>query len=127
LTNFIIIFIGYFFGSITVHASTRARSNDTQHSNQLSLYVHLASTVSLYALFVWGTLELDWSLLGLAWLNSAAVSWMGPLMIIGVLYQLSRFVVTSSTWEKFFEAIPITGGITTVITCGAWIKWIFEL
>ena len=127
MTNFIIIFIGYAFGSITVHASTHARKNDTQYPNQLSLYVHLASTVSLYALFVWGTLELDWGLLGVAWLNSAVVSWLGPFMIIGVLFQLTRFVVTSSNWEKFFGAIAVTGGITTVITCGAWIKWIFEL
>ena len=89
--------------------------------------MHLASTISMYALYVWGILELDWSQFGVEWLNSAVVSWLGPLVIFGFLYDILRFVVTSSNWEKFFEAISITGGITTVITCGAWIKRVFEI
>ncbi len=126
MIDFIIIFIGYTFGALTVRASTHAKENDTQHSNQLSLYVHLASTISMYALYAWGILELDWNLFRVAWLNSAVVSWLGPLAIFGFLFQLLRFVVTSSNWEKFFGAISITGGITTFIACGVWIKWIFE-
>ena len=81
----------------------------------------------MYALYVWGILELDWNQFGVAWLNSAVVTWLGPLVIFGLLFQPLRFVVTSSNWEKFFEAISITGGITTVITCGAWIKRVFEI
>ena len=81
----------------------------------------------MYALYVWGILELDWNQFGVAWLNSTVVSWLGPLVIFSLLFQPLRFVVTSSNWEKFFEAISITGGITTVITCGAWIKRVFEI
>ncbi len=127
MIDFIIIFTGYTFGALTVHASTHAKKSNRQHSNQLSLYAHLASTISMYALCVWGILELDWNQFGVAWLNPAVMSWLGPFVIFGFLFQLLRFVVTSSNWEKFFDAISITGGITTVITCGAWIKWVFEI
>lgn len=81
----------------------------------------------MYALYAWAILELDWSLFGVAWMNTAVITWLGPLVISGVLLQLLRFVVISSNWEKFFSAIPITGGITIVITCVAWAKWMFEL
>jgi len=127
LIDFILIFTGYAFGALTIHASTHAKNNDIQHSNQLSLYIHLASTISMYALCVWGILELDWSLFGVARLNSVVMSWLGPLIIIGFVFQLLRLVVTFSNWEKHFEATPKTGGITTVITCRAWIKRIFEI
>jgi len=126
LIDFIIIFIGFTFAALTVHASTHAKKNDVQHSNQLNLYVHLTSTISMYALTVWGILQLDWNLFGVAWLSPAVLSWLGPLLLFSFLFQLSRFVVTKSNWEKFFRAISITGGITTVVTCVAWIKWVLE-
>ena len=117
------MFIGYTFGALTICASTHARKNEAHHPNQLGLYIHVASTISMYALYAWAVLELDWNLFGAAWLSSAVASWVGPGVIFFVLYQLFRLIVTSSNWEKFFRAIPITGGITTVTTCGAWIKW----
>jgi len=64
----------------------------------------------MYALTVWGILELEW--------------W-SPFLLFGILFQLFRFVVTSSNWRKFFDAIPILGGLTTIITCGAWAYWAF--
>ena len=127
MLNFTIAVIGFVFGNLVISASRHAKKNDTQHPNQLSLYIHLASTISMYTLLAWSILELDWSLFGVAWMNTAVHTWLGPFAISGALLAFFRFVVTSSNWKKFFSAIPITGGLAIVVTCIAWIKWVFEL
>ena len=127
MIDFAIVITGFVFGNLGICASKHAKKNDMQHPNQLSLYIHLASTISMFALYAWSILQLDWSIFGVAWMNSAVNTWLGPLAISGALLQLFRFVVISSNWEKFFGAIPITGGVTIVITCVAWAKWMFEL
>ena len=81
----------------------------------------------MYALIAWAILELDWRIFGIPWMNTTLLTWLGPLAISGVLLMLFRLVVTSSNWEKYFNAIPITGGIAIVVTCIAWIKWVIEL
>jgi hypothetical protein len=42
-----------------------------------------------------------------------------------VMFEILRFVVTKSGWEKYWRAIPITGSLTVAISCGAWLKWAF--
>jgi len=99
-----------FFGVLTLHASMNASKNNVEHSSQVSALTHLASTLSLYALTAWGILTLEW--------------W-SPFLVFIVIFQILRLVVTESSWEKFWRAIPITGGFATAITCGAWLKWAF--
>ena len=105
---YIVLITGFTCASLTVHASQHAKKNNYQHTSRLSLYIHLASTLSMYALLAWSILEVEW------WI---------PLVIVAFLYQLSRLVVTSSNWQLFFNAIPFTGSATTAITIGAWVYW----
>ena len=111
MIEYVILVAGFSFGTLTLLASEHAKKNNAQHLTKLGLYVHLASTASMYALTAWGVLALEW--------------W-SPFLVFVILYQLLRFVVTSSNWKKYFYAIPMLGGLTTTITCGAWAYFAFK-
>ena len=108
--NYLILIAGMFFGTLTLLASINAQKNNVEHSRKGSALIHLASTISMYALMAWGIITL---------------SWWSPFLVLAALFLILRFVVTEASWSKYFRAIPITGGLTTAITCGAWLKWAF--
>jgi hypothetical protein len=110
LIGYLILVAGFSFGTLALLASEHAKKNNVQHLTKLGLYVHLASTASMYALTAWGVLTLEW--------------W-SPFLVFVILYQLLRIVVTSSNWKKYFDAIPMLGGLTATITCGAWANYAF--
>lgn len=95
-----------FFGVLTLHASVNASRNGVKHTNRAVALIHLASTISMYAITVWGFINLTW------WI---------PLVGFVVIYQALRLVVRSSNWALFYKAIPVTGGLTVAITSGAWL------
>ena len=108
--NYLILIAGMLFATLTLHASTNAKKNYAQHTSLTSALLHIASTLSLYALTAWGILTFEW------WI---------PFLVFAVIFQILRLVVTKSNWEKFWRAIPITGSLASAITCGAWLKWAF--
>ena len=108
--DIIILCVGMIFGIVTLHASINASKNGVEHTNKSSALIHLGSTLSMYALALWGFINIIW------WI---------PLVAFVGLYQALRLVVRGSNWEQFYRAIPITGGLTIVITSCAWLKWVF--
>ena len=105
---YITLVIGFIFSGLTVQSSQIAKKNDYQHQNHVSLYIHLASTFSMYALLVWGMIEVEW--------------W-APILIIAITFPLAGFILKFTNWQWFFNAIPFTGGATTAITLSAWVYW----
>lgn len=108
--DILILSVGMFFGVLTLHASINASRNGVEHTKKSNTLIHLGSAISMYALTVWGFINLIW------WI---------PLVVFVVLFQTLRLVVKSSNWTQFYRAIPFTGGLTIVITSGAWLKWVF--
>ena len=108
--DILILCAGMFFGAVTLHASIKASKNGVEHTNKSNALIHLGSTLSMYALALWGFINLIW--------------WV-PLVVFVAIFQALRLIVRSSNWEQFYRAIPITGGLTIVITSGAWLKWVF--
>ena len=108
---YITLAIGFICAGLTVQSSQIAKKNNYQHRSKTSLYIHLASTFSMYALLAWGIIE---------------VAWWVPLVIAAFTYQLAGLVVKLTNWQAYFNAIPVTGGLTTTITISAWTFWVIS-
>ena len=105
---YITLVIGFICAGLTVQSSQIAKKNNYQHASVASLYIHLASTLSMYALLVWGMIEVEW--------------W-APIVIIAITFPFAGFILKVANWKWFFIAIPFTGGATITITLCAWAYW----
>jgi hypothetical protein len=110
LIALLILFTGMFFGTLTLHASEHAKKSGVNHTKMTVTLIHLGSIISMYAITIWGFINLTW--------------WITLVGFIAI-YQSLRLVVRSSNWILFYRAIPLTGGLTIAITCGAWVFWAF--
>ena len=108
ISIYITLVIGFICAGLTVESSQIAKKNNYQHANVASLYIHLASTLAMYALLAWGMIEAEW--------------W-APIVIIAITFPIAGFILKVTNWKWFFNAIPFTGGITTAITLSAWAYW----
>ncbi len=108
--DILILLTGMVFGVLVLHASINASKNGVKHTNKANALIHLASTISMYALTLWGIINLNW--------------W-APFVGFILIFQVLRFIVRDSNWENYYRAIPVTGGFSIAITSGAWLKWAF--
>ena len=105
--NYALLFSGLFFGILTARAgAVGARGGIEPSPNLIRLIINTASLISVFAVIVWGFMNLAW------WVTIFA------FIIISLIVGA---IVTRLTWALIYQVMPVTGLVTVGITVAAWI------